>query len=54
LLREDVEVLPVASMDGSGRVVGVMSPLDVILKAIEPLSADSGLRETPDDRKLAS
>jgi NADH dehydrogenase len=47
LLREDVDLLPVASMDGSGKIVGVMSPLDVMLKAIEPLS-------TADDRKLAS
>jgi CBS domain-containing protein len=45
LLREDVDLLPVTSRDGSGRVVGVMSPLDVVLKAIEPLS---------DDRRLAS
>jgi NADH dehydrogenase len=44
LLREDAELLPVASKDGSGSVVGVMSPLDVILKAIEP-STDSNLRK---------
>jgi hypothetical protein len=49
LLREDVDLLTVASMDGSGRVVGVMSPLDVILKAIEPLTETRG-----DDRRLAS
>jgi NADH dehydrogenase len=54
LLREDLEVLPVTSMDGSGRAVGTMSPLDVILKAIEPLTADSSRRESPDDRRLAS
>src|SRR5262249_2430076 len=48
LLRQDVELLPVASMDGSRRVVGVMSPLDVILRAIEPLTEARG-----DDRKLA-
>ena len=54
LLREDVELLPVATADGSGRVAGVMSPFDVILKAIEPSPAISGLRETPGDRKLAS
>jgi predicted transcriptional regulator len=49
LLREDVELLPVASMDGSERVVGVISPFDVILKAIEPLT------ETRDDgKRLAS
>ena len=53
LLRQDVELLPVTSKDGSGRVAGVMSPFDVILKAIEPLSMDSNLREAPDDRKLA-
>jgi hypothetical protein len=49
LLREDVDVLPVASMDGTGRLVGVMSPFDVILKAIEPLTEARG-----DDRRLAS
>jgi len=54
LLRQDVELLPVASKDGSGRVAGVMSPFDVILKAIEPLSTDTSLRKAPDDRKLAS
>jgi len=54
LLREDADVLPVASKDGSGKLVGVISPLDVILKAIEPPSTDSSLREAPDDRRLAS
>jgi NADH dehydrogenase len=54
LLREDVDLLPVASMDGSRRVVGVLSPFDVILKAIQPLSTDSSLRGAPDDRRLAS
>jgi NADH dehydrogenase len=49
LLREDVELLPVANMDGSGRVVGVLSPFDVILKAIEPLT-----ETRPDGRRLAS
>lgn len=38
LLREEIEILPVVSSDESGRVVGVVSPLDVIIKAIEPLS----------------
>ena len=38
LLREDIELLPVASTDGGGKVVGVMSPIDVILKVIEPLT----------------
>jgi NADH dehydrogenase len=54
LLREDVELVPVATADGSGTVAGVMSPFDVILKAIEPLSAISDLPETPGGRKLAS
>lgn len=45
LMRADVDLLPVASRDGSGRVVGVMSPFDVILKAIEPPSTDSNLRK---------
>jgi CBS domain-containing protein len=54
MLREDVELLPVATADGSGKIVGIMSPFDVILKAIEPLSAISDFRETPGDRKLAS
>ena len=45
LLREEVDLLPVASMDGSGRIVGVLSPFDVITKAIAPLPVDSNLRE---------
>ena len=53
LLREDMDLLPVTSMDGSGRVVGVMTPLDVILKVIEPLSSEPSRREPPDERKLA-
>jgi NADH dehydrogenase len=52
MLREDLELLPVASEDGSGRVVGSMSSLDVILKTLGPI--DSQLREAPDERKLAS
>jgi NADH dehydrogenase len=44
--REDVELLPVARKDGSGRIAGVMSPFDVVLKAIEPL-------EKPEDKKIA-
>jgi CBS domain-containing protein len=47
LLRQDVELLAVS--DGNGKVVGVLSPLDVILKAIEPLTETRG-----DDRRLAS
>jgi len=49
LLRQDVDLLTVASMDGSGKVVGVLTPLDIILKAIEPLTETRG-----DDRRLAS
>lgn len=45
LLHEEVDLLPVASMDGSGRIVGVLSPFDVLTKAIAPLSVDSNLRE---------
>jgi CBS domain-containing protein len=54
LLRGDVDLLPVVSMDGSGKVVGVISPFEVVLKAIEPLSTDSTKPEAPDDRRLAS
>ena len=53
LLREDIDLLPVTSMDGSGRVVGVMTPLDVIQKVIEPLSSELNRPEPPDERKLA-
>jgi NADH dehydrogenase len=53
LLREDVDLLPVVSMDG-GKVVGVISPFEVVLKAIEPLSTESPKEEAPDDRRLAS
>src|SRR5262249_1739682 len=52
LLRAEVDLLPVVSMDG-GKVVGVISPFEVVLKAIEPLSTDS-TKEAPDDRRLAS
>ncbi len=44
LLRADVDLLPVVSADGAKKVVGVISPFDVVLKVIEPL----------DDRRLAS
>jgi NADH dehydrogenase len=37
-LREEIEMLPVVSSDGTGRVVGVVNPLDVIQKAIEPIA----------------
>jgi NADH dehydrogenase len=54
LLRADLDLLPVVSMDDSGKVVGVISPFEVVLKAIEPLSTDWTKPEAPDDRKLAS
>src|SRR5262245_21650654 len=54
LLRADVDLLAVVSMDGSGKVVGVISPFEVILKAIEPLSPDWTKPEAPGDRRLAS
>jgi len=48
-LQEETEVLPVVSSDGSGRTVGVVSQLDVILKAVESLSKDSSPAEAPGD-----
>jgi NADH dehydrogenase len=54
LLREDVDLLPVVSSDDGRKVVGVISPFDVVLKAIEPFTADSTKPEAPDDRRLAS
>jgi NADH dehydrogenase len=48
-LREEFEMLPVVNSDGSGRVVGVVSPLHVIQKAIEPLSKYSSLATAQDD-----
>jgi NADH dehydrogenase len=51
LLRGDVDLLPVVSMEG-GKVVGVISPFEIVLKAIEPLSTTK--EEAPDDRRLAS
>jgi NADH dehydrogenase len=53
LLRGDVDLLPVVSADG-GKVVGVISPFEIVLKAIEPLSSDSTKTEASDDRRLAS
>jgi NADH:ubiquinone reductase (H+-translocating) len=43
MLREEIEMLPVVSSYDSGRVIGIVSPLDVIQKAIAPLSRDSTL-----------
>jgi len=54
LLRADVDLLAVVSMDGSGKVLGVISPFEVVLKAIEPLSTDWTKPEVPNDRRLAS
>jgi NADH dehydrogenase len=54
LLRADVDLLPVVSRDGAGKVLGVLSPFEVVLKAIEPLSTDSTKAEATDDRRLAS
>ncbi|HTG15176.1 MAG TPA: hypothetical protein VK747_07895, partial [Blastocatellia bacterium] len=42
-LQEEIEELPVVSSDGSGRTVGVVSPLDVIRTANASLSRDSTL-----------
>ena len=49
LLHQDVELLPVVNMDGSRKVSGVMTAIDVIVKAIEPMTERRG-----DDRRLAS
>ncbi|MER3445315.1 MAG: hypothetical protein C4291_00100 [Candidatus Dadabacteria bacterium] len=37
LMREQIEILPVVSSDGSGRIVGVLSPIDVFRKVVEVL-----------------
>jgi CBS-domain-containing membrane protein len=34
LFRQDVEVLPVVSAEDSARVVGVVSPIDVVRKVM--------------------
>ena len=36
-------MLPVVNSDGSGSIVGVISPLDVILKALEPVESGASL-----------
>jgi NADH dehydrogenase len=43
MLREEIEMLPVVSSYGGGRVVGVVSPLDVIQKAVGLFPRDSTL-----------
>ena len=43
MLREEIELLPVVSSYGGGRVIGVVSPLDVIQKAVGLLPRDSTL-----------
>jgi CBS domain-containing protein len=37
LLREQTEILPVVAADGSGKVVGVLSPVDLFKNTLEPL-----------------
>jgi hypothetical protein len=49
VLQEEIEELPVLRSDGSGRRVGVVGQLDVILKAVETFSQDSSLAEAPAD-----
>ena len=49
MVREEIEMLPVVSSPGSGRVIGVVSPLDVIQKAIAPLARDSTLAKAQVD-----
>ena len=51
-LREEIEVLPVVSSDGSGRTVGVLSPLDVMLRAFDSLSKDSSVAEAQGDVRM--
>jgi CBS domain-containing protein len=51
LLRGDVDLLPVVNKDG-GKVLGVISPFEIVLKAIEPFGSTK--REASDDRRLAS
>ena len=42
LMRERVEILPIVSSDGSGKVVGVLSPIDVFRKVLELLRTQPG------------
>jgi NADH dehydrogenase len=46
MLREEIEMLPVVSSHGVDSVIGVVSPLDVIKKALELLRRDSSLATT--------
>ena len=46
MLREEIEMLPVVSSDGGGKVIGVVSPLDVIQKAVGLLPRASSLATT--------
>lgn len=39
LMREQIEILPVVSSDGSGKVLGVLSPIDVFQKVVKVLKA---------------
>jgi CBS domain-containing protein len=46
MLREEIEMLPVVSSSGGGSVIGVVSPLDVIQKAVGLFRRDSSLATT--------
>jgi hypothetical protein len=36
-MREQTEILPVVASGGSGKVVGVLSPVDLFKNKLEPL-----------------
>lgn len=42
LMREQIEILPVVSSDGSGKVVGVLSPIDVFRQVLKLLRLQPG------------